>query len=343
MPTSDGSGSVRGPAAAATMDPHMTPPTQSGPIANPRSDVDLALAAGLIEHVERVVIGKRHVVELAVTTLLAGGHLLVEDVPGLGKTLLARTLARAVGAAEARIQGAPDLLPTDLTGASVWQPDDHRFHFIPGPLFANVVLVDEANRMPPRTQAALLEAMEEGQVSADGVTHVLPQPHLVIATQNPIEQQGTYPLPESQLDRFTAATAIGYPEPSQEVAIISGQLLATPLSTLPPLLDLHQLAALQAAVRTITATDALVGYVVRLVSATRHVPGVRLGASPRAGLQLTRMAQARALVRGRGHAMPDDVKQLAPAVLAHRISTEPGTITPADVVRQVIATTPVHH
>jgi MoxR-like ATPase len=315
--------------------PRAVAPASSG------GAVDPALAAGLVDHVARVVIGKRAVVDLAVTTLLAGGHLLVQDVPGLGKTLLARTLARSVGAAESRIQGAPDLLPSDLTGASVWRPDEHRFEFVPGPLFANVVLVDEANRMPPRTQAALLEAMEEGQVSADGVTHALPQPHLVIATQNPVEVQGTYPLPEAQLDRFTAATAVGYPAPDDEAAIISGQLRAAPLSHLPPLLDLHQLAALQAAVRAVTATDELVAYVVRLVTATREMPGVRLGASPRAGLQLTRMAQAAALVDGRGHALPDDVKRLAPAVLVHRLLCEPGSRSPAEVVEEALRRTPV--
>ncbi|HUG83268.1 MAG TPA: AAA family ATPase [Euzebya sp.] len=303
--------------------------------------VDPRLATALVDHVERVVLGKHAVVELAVTTLLAGGHLLIEDVPGLAKTLLARALARAIGADERRIQGAPDLLPTDLTGASVWRPDDHRFQFIPGPLFANVVLVDEANRMPPRTQAALLEAMEEGQVSADGVTHVLPQPHLVIATQNPIEQQGTYPLPEAQLDRFTAATNVGYPDPVHEAAIIAGQLHTAPLSSLGPLLDLHQLAALQAAARSVVVTAPLVDYVVRLVAVTRTLPGVRLGASPRAGLQLARMAQAAALLQGRGHALPDDVKRLAGPVLTHRVLTHPGAPTPAEVIAHAVAHTPV--
>ncbi len=299
----------------------MTPHPHASTLITPSPDVPRSLAADLVGHVEQVVIGKHSVVRLAVTTLLAGGHLLIEDVPGLGKTLLARTLARAVGAAESRIQGAPDLLPTDLTGASVWRPDEHRFEFIPGPLFANIVLVDEVNRMPPRTQAALLEAMEEGQVSSDGTTHALPQPHLVIATQNPIEQQGTYPLPEAQLDRFTAATAVGYPDPTHEAAIISGQL--------------------QSAARQVTVTEELVRYIVRLVGATRDLPGVRLGASPRAGLQLTRMAQAWALVEGRAHALPDDVKRLAPAVLCHRLICDPGARSPQEVVAEVLISTPV--
>lgn len=299
-----------------------------------------ALARELIAHVGTVVHGKPEVVELAVMTYLADGHLLLEDVPGLGKTLLARTLARSVGAVESRIQGAPDLLPTDLTGTSVWRPDQGAFTFVPGPLFATVVLVDEANRMPPRTQSALLEAMEEGQVTVDGVSHALPQPHLVIATQNPGEQHGTFPLPESQLDRFTAATSIGYPSPADEVAIISGQLHASPLSSLPPLMDLHQLAGLQASTRAVTATRPLVDYVVRLVGTTRHAPGVRIGASPRAALQLARLAQASALLDGRGQVLPDDVKRMARPALTHRIAVEAGT-TPGEVVDVALATTPV--
>ena len=313
-------------------------PGHTDAVAEP--DAAAALARDLIAHVGTVVHGKPQVVELAVLTYLADGHLLLEDVPGLGKTLLARTLARSVGAAESRIQGAPDLLPTDLTGTSVWRPDQGAFTFVPGPLFATVVLVDEANRMPPRTQSALLEAMEEGQVTVDGVSHALPQPHLVIATQNPGEQHGTFPLPESQLDRFTAATSIGYPAPADEAAIISGQLHASPLSSLPPLMDLHQLAGLQASTRAVTATTSLVDYVVRLVGTTRHAPGVRLGASPRAALQLVRLAQASALLDGRGQVLPDDVKRMARAALTHRIAVEAGT-TAAAVVDAALATTPV--
>ena len=214
--------------------------------ADTSTPVDPTLAARLVDHVERVVVGKRSVVTLSVATLLAGGHLLLEDVPGVGKTVLARTLARTIDGQHTRIQGAPDLLPTDLTGAAVWRPREERFEFVAGPLFANIVVVDEANRMPPRTQAALLEAMEEGQVSVDGVTHALPQPSMILATQNPAEQHGVHPLPESQLDRFTAATSMGYPEAVDEVAIVASQLGADPLTTLPPLLDLHQLAGLQA-------------------------------------------------------------------------------------------------
>ncbi|MEE8603615.1 AAA family ATPase [Euzebya tangerina] len=325
------------------MHPGVSAPVQSS--TSSQSSGTASPSRALIDHVQQVVVGKQPVVELAVTTLLAGGHLLIEDVPGVGKTVLARALARSVGATESRVQGAPDLLPTDLTGSSVWRPGgadgDGSFEFIPGPLFANVVLVDEANRMSPRTQAALLEAMEEGQVSTDGVTRALPQPHIVIATQNPSEHQGTYPLPDAQLDRFTAATSIGYPEPAHEARIITDQLRATPISGLGALMDLHQLAALQADVRQVTATPDLVDYVVRLVAGSRVLPGIAQGASPRAGLQLTRMAQARALVAGRSHVLPDDVKALAEPVLCHRLIPHNETTSPADAIRDLVARTAV--
>lgn len=322
----------------------MTAPSQPLPTASTLHGANgdaAALAAQLVDHLQRVIIGKPAVVELVVATLLADGHLLIQDVPGLGKTLLARAVARTVGGQESRIQGVPDLLPGDVTGSSVWRPDRGEFQFVPGPLFANVVMVDEANRMPPRTQAALLEAMEEGQVSVDGVTHALPQPHLVIATQNPLEQHGTHPLPESQLDRFTAATSIGYPDPVSESAIITAQLRSAPLSSLTPLMDLHQLAGLQAAVRDVTASPALVDYAVRLVRSTRDAPGVVLGASPRAGLQLVRVAQASALLQQRPAALPDDVKRHAVAVLAHRLVMDGRTRSAADAIDEALSLTSV--
>ncbi|WP_205712164.1 AAA family ATPase [Euzebya rosea] len=303
--------------------------------------VDPTLAARLVDHVERVVVGKRSVVTLSVATLLAGGHLLLEDVPGVGKTVLARTLARTIDGQHTRIQGAPDLLPTDLTGAAVWRPREERFEFVAGPLFANIVVVDEANRMPPRTQAALLEAMEEGQVSVDGVSHALPQPSMILATQNPVEQHGVHPLPESQLDRFTAATSMGYPEAADEVAIVASQLRADPLTSLPPLLDLHQLAGLQAAARNVTATADLLGYAVRLVRATRDRAGVRLGASPRAALQMVRLGQAMALIDQRPVVLPDDLKRVASAVLVHRLVVDGRGGQPDEVVQAVLHETPV--
>lgn len=282
-----------------------------------------ALAA-LVANIERVVTGKRHVVELAVVTLAAGGHLLLEDVPGVGKTVLARSLARSIDGEFHRVQGAPDLLPADVTGSSVYDQHHERFRFVPGPVFANVVLVDELNRTTPRSQAALLEAMEEGQVSVDGHTHPLPNPHFVIATQNPLDHLGTFALPESQLDRFTIATSIGYPTRSQEAEVIRAQVRSHPLDTLEPVLTTAQVEALQRSVRDVTVSDEVITYAVRLVTATREHADVELGASPRAAIQLVHVAQAMAALRRRAFVLPDDVKELAPAVLAHRLGVRRG-------------------
>jgi MoxR-like ATPase len=273
----------------------------------------------LVENVETVITGKRGVVELAVVTLASGGHLLIEDVPGVGKTVLARALARSIDATFARIQGAPDLLPSDVTGTTVYDQARHEFRFVPGPIFAHVVLVDELNRTTPRSQAALLEAMEEGQVTVDGTSHPLPTPHLVVATQNPIEHHGTFPLPESQLDRFAIATSIGYPQEDDESTIVRAQVQDHPLDSLLPIIDLDGVIGLRRRVRAVTVSSDLISYAVRLVAATRRHADVELGASPRASIQLVHAAQALAALRGRDHVLPDDVKRLAEPVLAHRL------------------------
>ncbi|MGH3440449.1 MAG: AAA family ATPase [Nitriliruptorales bacterium] len=285
-----------------------------------RDEETLAEVLGLlVTNVERVVTGKRRIVELAVVALASGGHLLLEDVPGVGKTVLARALARSVEATFSRVQGAPDLLPSDVTGTTVFDQSRGGFTFVAGPLFANVVLVDELNRTTPRTQAALLESMEEGQVTVDGVSHQLPRPHFVVATQNPLEHHGTFPLPESQLDRFALATSVGYPTTADEARIVRAQVRRHPLEDLQPVVSTADIARIQERVREVQVSHALVSYAVRLVDASRDHPEVQLGASPRASIQLVHAAQALAALRGRSFALPDDVKALAPAALPHRL------------------------
>jgi len=283
-----------------------------------------AALQGIVANVEQVITGKRRVVELAVVALAAGGHVLLEDVPGVGKTMLARSLARSIDGVFARVQGAPDLLPADVTGASIYVQHEQRFEFIPGPVFANIVLVDELNRTTPRTQAALLEALEERQVTVDGVSHDLPEPHVVIATQNPLDHAGTFPLPESQLDRFTVATSLGYPTPGQEREIVRARLSRRPIDELRPVITTTRVAALQAQVREVSVADEVIDYAVRLVDTTRGHDAVELGASPRAAIQLIHAAQAMALLRGRAWVLPDDVKELAVAVLGHRLVVRRG-------------------
>jgi MoxR-like ATPase len=298
---------------------------------------------GLVRSVESVVLGKRAVVETVVVALLARGHVLVEDVPGVGKTVLARSVARSLGAPMTRIQCTPDLLPSDVTGASVYNPRTLGFEFRRGPIFAPVVLADEINRATPRTQSAFLEAMEERQVSADGETHPLPAPFFLIATQNPIELAGTFPLPEAQLDRFLVRVSLGYPDAATEVKVVLAQRGAHPLEGLEPVLDLDRLETAQAAVTRMPVHEALVGYVQRLVAATRGHDQVLLGASTRGVIALVRAAQAMALLRGERYVTPDHVKVLAPSVLAHRIVVKPrvraqgrdGTGVVADVLAQV--------
>jgi MoxR-like ATPase len=277
-------------------------------------------ARRLIDNVERVISGKPDVVEAAVVCLLADGNLLVQGVPGVGKTMLARSIARSLSGGFGRVQATPDLLPSDVTGISVYDQELHEFRFVPGPLFANVVLVDEINRATPRTQSALLEPMEERQVTVEGVTHQLPHPFFLVATQNPAEHHGIYPLPEGQLDRFSLAVEIGYPAGDEAREVVTRQLLRHPIEDLEPVLSADDVVELQAAVRAIHVAPAVVEYAVALAEATREHRDVALGASPRASVALTHGAQALALVRGRDYALPDDVKALAPAVLAHRLA-----------------------
>jgi MoxR-like ATPase len=277
----------------------------------------------LVRNVDGVVLGKRAVVETVIAALLARGHVLVEDVPGVGKTILARSLARSLDAPMKRIQCTPDLLPSDVTGASIYNPKTLAFEFRRGPIFAPFVLADEINRATPRTQAAFLEAMEERQVSADGDTHALPDPFFLIATQNPIELAGTFPLPEAQLDRFLVRVSLGYPDAATETKVILAQREAHPLASLRPVVDLELLRQAQAAVGRVHVHEALVGYVQRLVAATRGHEQVLLGASPRGAIALVRAAQAHALLHGEAYVTPDHVKRLARSVLAHRILPKP--------------------
>jgi MoxR-like ATPase len=307
-----------------------------------RSDAAPPLTS-LVHNVEAVVLGKRAAVETVVVALLARGHVLLEDVPGVGKTVLARSLARSLGAPMKRIQCTPDLLPSDVTGASIYNPKTLAFEFRRGPIFAPVVLADEINRATPRTQSAFLEAMDERQVTADGETHPLPEPFLLIATQNPIELAGTFPLPEAQLDRFLVRVSLGYPDAATEVKVVLAQRGTHPLEGLEPVLDLDRLEAAQAAVGRVPVHEALVAYVQRLVAATRGHDQVLLGASTRGVIALVRAAQALALLRGERYVTPDHVKSLAPSILAHRIVVKPrlraqghdGTRVVEDVLGQV--------
>ena len=307
-----------------------------------RSDA-CAVAARLVGNIERVVHGRRQQVELVVCAVLAGGHVLVEDVPGTGKTTLARAVARSLGGTFRRVQGTADLLPADITGSGVWEPERRAFSFVPGPLFAHVVLVDELNRTPPRTQSAFLEAMDEGAVTVDGVRHALPEPFVVLATQNPLEQFGTYPLPEGQLDRFTVTLGLGANDPATERLVVREQLDHATVDELGAVTTPAQLTAVRAEVRRTHVSDAVLDHALRIVEATRTSPSVLLGGSTRAGLTLVRCAQARALLAGRQHVVPDDVKALAPPVLGHRLVLRDGSGARRGqaLVAELVATVPV--
>jgi len=278
-----------------------------------------SLVANLEDNMARVVLGKREVVRLCIVALLAGEHVLLEDVPGVGKTLVGKALAKSVSGRFSRIQFTPDLLPSDILGTSVFDAQQQNFSFMAGPIFANVVLADEINRTTPRTQSALLEAMSEGQVSLDRETRPLPQPFIVIATQNPYEYEGTYPLPESQLDRFLLRISIGYPDRQDELDVLSSHRSGEPVEELEPVLDAEQILSLQHAVREVAVDESLSDYLLDIVEATRNCDELHVGASTRGAICLYRAAQALALVEGREFAVPDDVKRLAVPVLAHRV------------------------
>ncbi len=308
-------------------------------------DAVLDVAKRLQDNVGRVIDGKPEVIRTAVSVLLAEGHLLIEDVPGVGKTTLAKALARSMGADVRRIQFTPDLLPSDVTGVSIYNQETREFEFKPGAIFANVVLGDEINRASPKTQAALLECMEERQVTHDGITYELASPFLVIATQNPIEMEGTYPLPEAQRDRFTARVSMGYPSADAELAMVETHGAASPTDDLAAVSDAAEVTAAMEAVRTVHVSDDVRRYVIDLVTATRRSPELRLGASPRATLQSVRTARAAAVLDGRDYVLPDDISDLAVPLLAHRLLLTPDAQvarrTAEDVVRDLVASVPV--
>ncbi|MCE7948313.1 MAG: MoxR family ATPase [Chloroflexi bacterium CFX4] len=303
------------------------------------------VAERLIENVSRVIIGKRNEIRLTVIGLLCQGHVLLEDVPGVGKTMLAKALARSIGCTFSRIQFTPDMLPSDVTGVSVFNQQTREFEFRAGPIFAQVVLADEINRATPKTQAALLEAMEERQVTVDGITYQVEPPFMVLATQNPIEYEGTFPLPEAQLDRFLLRLRLGYPTPQEEMAMLDAQQIRHPLTSIGQVLSVEELLNTQRLIRNVAVSEDVKRYIIEIVTATRHHPDIYLGASPRGALALYRTAQARAAIAGRDHVIPDDVKALAEATLAHRVIVGPSArlkeITARAIIQSMLAALPV--
>ncbi|MCA1042501.1 MoxR family ATPase [Bacillus infantis] len=302
-------------------------------------------AERILHNIEKVMIGKRNVAELSLVALLAGGHVLLEDVPGVGKTMMVRALAKSVGANFRRIQFTPDLLPSDVTGVSIYNPKEMEFQFRPGPIMGHIILADEINRTSPKTQSALLEGMEESSVTIDGVTHRLEKPFFVMATQNPIEYEGTYPLPEAQLDRFLLKMKMGYPEVAEEMEVLNRAQKVPPIDELEPVIDLEELRELQQQIKEVHVNETIKRYIVDIANRTRTHSSVYLGASPRGSIALMKSAQAFAFMYGRDYVLPDDIQYLAPAVLAHRIILKSEAkfegISAEEVVDRVIARVPV--
>ncbi len=298
------------------------------------------IANRIIENVERVIVGKRQAVQLTVLGLLCQGHILIEDVPGVGKTVLAKSLARSVGCTFQRIQFTPDMLPSDVTGVSIFSQKTREFEFRPGPIFAQIVLVDEINRATPKTQSALLEAMEERQVTVDGQTHNLERPFMVLATQNPIEYEGTFPLPEAQLDRFLLRIRLGYPDKAQEIQILDRQQFVHPVDEISQVVSVEELLEAQRAVKEVYLDEKVKDYIVEIVRETRIHPEVYLGSSSRGALAIYRLSQARAAVLGRDYVLPDDVKALVESALSHRIIVGPAArikdIEPDTIVEEIL-------